>query len=220
MSKSFYSYKDFLSKLNENSSRGNLSPDFTPHEEFHQYRWMKPEGGNWYYKLKDFKPCVLPKNKEFHKSLDPHLFKAVNFFHSKKIPTTPSCSGHFCHPEEWAEKFDLLASDVKKIQGPGLKMVDPEDGYSIVAKDLKYMLPWNKKSFVERASEHQKLGVLGFYDPGNFFAKKIAAEKIPHSQIKKDGGITLFLTSPRTPKELKECWSSFTECVTKNPLSY
>lgn len=220
MTKSFYSYKDFLSKLNENSSKGNLSPDFTPHEEFHQYRWMKPEGGGWYYKLKDFKPCVLPKNQDFHKSLDPDLSKVVNFFHSKKIPTTPSCSGHFSHPEEWSQKFDSLEADAKKIQGTGLKLVDPEDGYSIIAKDPRYKLPWNKKAFVERATEHQKFGVLGFYDPGNFFSKKIAAEKIKNTQLKKDGGLTLFLTSPKSEQELKECWLRFTESVCKNPLAH
>jgi hypothetical protein len=220
MSKSFLSFNDFFNQLNENSESQKFSPDFTPHEEFHKYRWMITPGGKWYYKIKDFKPCVLPKNPDFKKTVDPELQRVVHFLHAKKIPTTPSCSGHFNHAGEWAEHFDSLQLEGRKIKNLGMKLIDPEDGYTFLAKDPNYSLPWNKNSFVEKATEHQKLGVLGFYDPGNFFAKKIFAERIPNSQVKKDGALTLFLTSPKSSSELKECWSNFTECITKNPLSY
>lgn len=219
MKTNFYSYSSFIQRLNESSQKETPSPEFTPHEEFHKFRWLKSSGGKWYYRLKDFKPCVLPKNQNFHQSLDPELQKVVSYLHGKKIPTTPSCSGHFHSPDQWAEKWEDLMSECKEIRGHGLKLTDPEDNFSTTLKDPAYNLPWSKKSFVERAAEHQKFGVLGLYDPGNFFAKKISHAKIPNSQMKKDGALTLFLTSPRNAQELKECWSKFTEALTKNPLS-
>lgn len=203
-----YKYENFLKRLNESKSGDMISPDFTPHEEFHKHRWLLPSEGTWYYKLKDLRPCAIPKNRGFAQTLDPELKDLVGFLHSKKIPTTPSCSGHFSSDEKWAEVFDSLQDQASIIRANGLDMSDPEDGQKFNLKNPDYQLPWTKNAFVERAKEHAKLGVLGIYDPGNFIAKKITSNKIPNSQVIKDGPITLFLTSPKTPQELKECWSS------------
>lgn len=219
MQKSLYSYTSFIQRLNEGQSGEIPSPDFTPHEEFHKYRWMKPQEGDWYYKMKDFKPCILPKNKDFNSSLDPELQEVVSFLHAKKIPTTPSCAGHFCNPSEWEERYDQLEKDADLVRSQGLMIKDPEDNFSYCMKDPTYSLPWNKKAFIERANEHAKFGVIGIYDPGNFFAKKITRSNIPNSQVKKDGALTLFLTSPRSKHQLSECWNRFTESIIRNPLS-
>lgn len=220
MGGNFYHFKEYIQRLDEGSNPVQPSPDFTPHEEFHKYRWLLPNSGSWYYKLKDFKPCVLPKDPDFAKSLDPKLRTVVDFLHSKKIPTTPSCSGHFYSPDEWEMKYNELEDNAKEIRKNGLRLHDPEDGHKFqISQNPKYSLPWTKKAFIERANEHSKFGVLGMYDPGNFFAKRIQSQRIPNSQLKKDGALTLFMTSPRTPSQLNECWQKFTEAVTKNPLS-
>jgi hypothetical protein len=203
-----YKYEDFLQKLNESKTGEIISPDFTPHEEFHKHRWLLPSGVNWYYKLKDLRPCIIPKNPEFIKTLDPELKDLVVFLHSKKIPTTPSCTGHFNPDEEWSDVFDSLQNQASIIRAEGLDMEDPEDVRKFTLKDSTYELPWTKKAFIERAKEHAKLGVLGIYDPGNFISKKITSNRISNSQVTKDGPITLFLTSPKTPEQLQECWSS------------
>jgi hypothetical protein len=212
-----YGYHPFLKKLNESKSGEIISPDFTPHEEFHKHRWLLPSGGTWYYKLKDLRPCVIPKNSKFSQSLDPELKQLVDFLHSKKIPTTPSCAGHFTSDDEWSTVFDSLSDQKEKIKTTGLELIDPEDGSRYNLKNSNYELPWDKKAFVERAKEHSKFGVLGIYDPGNFFAKNISKKNIPNSQVTKDGSITLFLTSPKSDEELKECWSKLTETFIPNP---
>ena len=202
-----YRYENFLQKLNESKSGDYISPDFTPHEEFHKHRWLLPSGGNWYYKLKDLRPCTIPKNPEFTNTLDSELKSLVSFLHSKRIPTTPSCAGHFRPDEEWSEVFDSLQKQESVIKTEGLHMQDPEDGRKFTLRNSDYQLPWTKDAFVERAKEHAKFGVLGIYDPGNFIAKKITSSNIPNSQVTKDGPITLFLTSPKTPQQLQECWT-------------
>jgi hypothetical protein len=210
---SLYRYENFLQKLNESKSGELISPDFTPHEEFHKHRWLISSGGNWYYKLKDLRPCTVPKNPEFSKTLDLELKELVIFLHSKKIPTTPSCAGHFSPDDQWYSAYDELESHKNIIRNQGLELKDPEDGLKYMLKNPNYELPWNKKAFVERAKEHAKFGVLGIYDPGNFIAKKITSYNIPNSQVTKDGQITLFLTSPKTPGQLKDCWSGLASAL-------
>jgi hypothetical protein len=210
---SLYRYENFLQKLNESKSGDLISPDFTPHEEFHKHRWLAPSEGTWYYKLKDLRPCTVPKNPSFTETLDPELKELVTFLHSKKIPTTPSCAGHFNPVEQWSEVYDELESHKNLIRNQGLELKDPEDGSKYTLNNPNYELPWNKKAFVERAKEHAKFGVLGIYDPGNFIAKKITSSNIPNSQVIKDGPITLFLTSPKTPQQLQECWSGLSSSL-------
>jgi hypothetical protein len=208
-----YTFSEFVEKINESSYLDVISPDFIPHEEFHKYRWIIPSGGNWYYRIKDLRPYKVPKDPMFLDTIDTELKDIVLFLHSKKIPTTPSCAGHFDSDDKWSDVFDELNNQKKIIRNKGIKLKDPEDGKKFLLKSSNYELPWNKKSFIERARDHSKLGVLGIYDPNNMFAKKMSSSRIPNSQITKEGPITLFLTSPKTPNQLKECWSGLASAL-------
>jgi hypothetical protein len=209
-----FNYSNFLKQLNESTSDKTISVEFTPHEEFHKYRWLLPKGGKWYYRMRDFKPMVIPKNKNFISSVDPLLRGSVEFLHSRKIPTTPSCTGHFSNTSEWEEVYDSLIEDAKKIRKDGIILTDAEDGSSYKLKHEKYVIPWKKSIFVERALEHSKFGIIGIYDSGGYFFKKLSRIENPHCQTKKEDAITFFLTSPTNEKELLKCWEDFHKTIT------
>ena len=192
-----------------------ISPDFIPHENFHRYKWLAPKSGKnkWYYQKKSDGILTTSTHRKFGETLDPLIKEAVLEFHRKGIPTTPSCSGHFNHDDHYEEIYKRLEKELKEIRSPGILLVDTETGEETLFEDSDYMLPWTKESFIEKAREHGKMGVLGFHDPERKYFNMLENRRIPHSQIIRDGDISIFITSPNNQDDLLECWSDFTSAL-------
>ena len=198
----------------DNFNRKEISPDFVPHEDFHNYRWVSSGPGNWYYKIPHKADPKIPKNpRDFLKTLDKELIAPVSYLHSLNVPTTPSCSGHFNDPKEYEKIYHSLQNEEKKIRSIGVEFKDPEDDSKFFLKNKKYELPWERDPFVERSVEHSKFGVLGIHDPKDIFYNKILNGNIQNSQLIKNGELTIFLTSPANDSERLKCWKKFNDCL-------
>jgi len=192
-----------------------ISPDFIPHENFHMYKWLAPKLGKnkWYYQQKSNGILTASTHRKFGETLDPLIKESVLEFNRRGIPTTPSCSGHFNDEEYYRVIYDGLEEELGEIRSSGILLVDPETGKEIFFKDPDYILPWTKESFTEKAREHGKIGVLGFHDPEMKYYNMLENGRIPHSQIMRDGDISIFITSPNNQDELLECWNNFTSVL-------
>jgi hypothetical protein len=212
-----YSFSVFESLRNGSKLVGKTSPDFVPHEIFHKYSWLIPEGSNWYYWIDRKSTIQIPKSKSFYDTLDDPLKDSVFLLHEKGIPTTPSCSGHF-NPDSFYEKvFDSLKGEEKEIRGSGIKLKDPESDSIYVYKDLKYRIPWTKESFLEISKDHGRRGVIGVFDEvGNIHRSLIKSPK-ENCEIVRNEGLTFFLTNPKDNKDLNSSWDHFHKCI-KNSI--
>ena len=95
----------------------------------------------------------------------------------------------------------------------GVELVNPEDGKEYFYRNPRFNIPFEKTHFVNQSIDHGRKGVLGIFDPQDAYYEKILKARIPNSQTIKDGVITMFLTNPRSEKDLKECWNSFTKYI-------
>lgn len=192
-----------------------ISPDFIPHEKFHRHKWLIPKSGRnkWYYQEESNGILSSSLDSEFKETLDPLIREAVEILHKKGIPTTPSCSGHFSEDSHYDKVYEDLVKECGEIRSTGILMMDPQTKEEILLKDPDYILPWGKGSFIEKAREHGKIGVLGFHDPHRKYFNKLEESRIPHSQILRDGDISIFIVSPIEENDLAECWGLFTSSV-------
>lgn len=194
---------------------GRLSPGFVVHEEFQNYKWLKPQytHNNWYYRLPSAPFLSVPKGTEFAQSLDPELRKVVEALHSAEISTSPSCTGHWYSEEDYKRIYKDLEKEAKQIRRKGILLEDPTDGNQYFYKNPHYSLPWDESTFIEEAQEHSKKGVIGIFDPLNKFYDALLNFKIKGAQILKSGDLTLFLTSPDSVEEIQKIWKEFENVV-------
>jgi hypothetical protein len=194
---------------------GKLSPGFVIQEEFQNYRWLKPQYTHniWYYRLPSSPIFTVPRQEGFGESLDPELKESVKSLHDAGIPTSPSCTGHWHSDENYQRIFKDLEKEAEQIRNKGILLRDPTDGKQYFYKNSRYKLPWDKSTFVEKASEHAKRGVIGIFDPQNIFYDSLLQANINYTQIIKSGDLTLFLTNPPSEESLKEIWKQFENIV-------
>lgn len=189
------------------------SPDFIPHESFHKYSWVKPEGSEWYYSIKRNSPLEIPKSRKFYDTLDSPLEEAVKTLHKKGIPTTPSCSGHF-NPDSFYNKiYKSLCSEESEIREKGIRLKDPETNSEYLYKDPTYRIPWEEKSFLDISREHGKKGIIGIVDPMGDIQRCLMESLEKDCQVTRNGNLTFFITSPKDQKSLNSSWESFTDSI-------
>lgn len=181
-----------------------ISPDFIPHADFHKGYWLSTSEDNpWYYFFPTLRPYTIPTNPSFYYTLDIDLQKIVSLLHKNKIPTTPSCAGHFFSPEHYIEIYERLERNAEMITGRGVILENSETGTKYFYKNKKYRLPWSVDFFVEKSLSYQKTGVLGFVDP-----KQIVQGIIPSEfEIIQDGEVVLMLETSQNGKERKLKWN-------------
>lgn len=179
-----------------------LNPNLIPHENFHKGYWLKNEYCPWFFFFESERDYTLPDNKKFYTTLDEDLKNLVFLFHSKKIPTTPSCSGHVKKVDDYINIFSSLVDTKNQIKYEGIELVNPETNKRFFYKNRNYSLPFSRDEFISQLMNYQKKGVLGFVDDGKIYEK--LQRNFPSI---KDDGITLVLTEGRTTKEIKKNWS-------------
>jgi hypothetical protein len=121
--------------------------------------------------------------------------------HSKKIPTTPSCSGHIKSDEHYDKIYKNLVHTKNLIKKDGVELLNPETNRKFFYKNQNYKLPYTKDEFLRKLRKYQTKGVLGIVDDGTIFEK--LKGKTP---IKKSDNITLIMTEGKTPKEISNKW--------------
>ena len=145
---------------------------------------------------------TLERVKKDLEGLRKYFFSRKDESLNKKMAMGGSLQGH------GLEVGDLIVEDL----GGYIKVMS-EDGKEYFHKNPKFQIPFNKSHFVNQSIEHGKKGVLGIYDPFNNYYDKISKAAIKDSQTLKDGHVTIFLTSPVTESDLKECWKRFTQTI-------
>jgi hypothetical protein len=178
-----------------------LNSELIPHENFHKGFWLKTKSCPWFFFYESPREFKLPNNREFYNSLDEDLKGIVMNLHSKKIPTTPSCSGHIKSDEHYDKIYKNLVHTKNLIKKDGVELLNPETNRKFFYKNQNYKLPYTKDEFLRKLRKYQTKGVLGIVDDGTIFEK--LKGKTP---IKKSDNITLIMTEGKTPKEISNKW--------------
>lgn len=185
-----------------------LSADLIPHEDFHKGYWLKTNECPWFFFYEMPREFTIPKNKSFYKTLDDDLAEIVKFFHSKKIPTTPSCSGHVKDDEHYDQIYKSLVNTSEDIKKGGIELVNPETNKKFYYHNPNYKLPISNDKFVEGLRDYQKKGVLGFVDNSNLYEK--LKKEFP---VEKSENITLIMTEGKTPKQISRKWKNIERVI-------
>lgn len=147
----------------------DLSASVIPTAVYPAKKWyMVGDDESWYYHGPR-EVVEVDLQVDFDQTVDPALQELVDFLHLRRIPTTPSCQGHFHPQEEFESVWSKLKAEAQQIRENGLKLIDVETGEEVLFKDPNYKLPWNSfQDFYQVAGTNQQKGYIGFYvrDPG------------------------------------------------------
>jgi|LakMenEpi03Aug12_release.lakeMendotaPanAssembly.Ray.scaffolds.fasta_scaffold295924_3 hypothetical protein len=195
----------------------SVNPGFIAHEFFHRYTWLLPETHDkWYYYIPRENKNFDISYQNFSKSVDKDLKELVEFLHSKKMATTPSCAGHFHKPSEYYKVYKLLKEDEEKIKEEGMFFFDYEKGKYYFVRDEDYKIPFEPDEFIIEGVDYQKKGVVGITSKNkeNFDILK----ELKHENFNKkiDGDIVIFTTHAENEKQNKNNWKSFTDLIKKS----
>lgn len=195
----------------------SVNPGFIAHEFFHRYTWLLPETHDkWYYYIPRENKNFNISYQNFSKSVDKDLKELIEFLHSKKMATTPSCAGHFHKPSEYYKVYKLLKEDEEKIKEEGMFFFDYEKGKYYFVRDEDYKIPFEPNGFIIERVDYQKKGVVGITSKNkeNFDILK----ELKHENFNKkiDGDIVIFTTQAENEKQNKNNWKSFTDLIKKS----
>ena len=129
--------------------------------------YMSPNHTGWYYHTDRTRPSEELSSQFLEATLDAPLRLLALGLLSLGYTTLPSCSGHYHSDEELDETYSNLLEDSRMIRGPGLKLIDVENGDTLIHKDQRWYLPWDKRGFraASRGSDGIPEGYLGFEVP-------------------------------------------------------
>jgi len=186
------------------SKNWKINPDLIPQRDFHKGHWLNIDEQNpWYYFFPAKRSFRLPASRAFYKTLDPSLVSTVKLLHSKEIPTTPSCSGHFYNSDYYYSTYLKLIENGNKIREEGIVLHNPETATKYFYRNTNFVLPWDCNSFIERSLIYQITGVLGFIDSD----KALHSVLRPDFELSHDNGITLVFERSDNQEEKNLRWS-------------
>jgi hypothetical protein len=195
-----------------------ISPQLIEHKNFHKGIWLLSlSRPRWYYFMKKSRPAKIT-NRNFLQSVDKPLRELVKFLHSKKIKTTPSCSGHHKSKKVFEKIYETLKDDTRYIRNEGLKLRDIESGRLFLYRNKNYVLPWNKKRFLQKVIPYQKNGIIGIIAGNKLKVKrKILELKIEGAKIYEKDAIVFIYTNggdtgiwKKITSEVKKCFDTRT----------
>lgn len=145
-------------------ARPNLSASVIATAVYPAKKWyLRGKDESWYYHGPR-KTVEADLQVDFDQTVDPDLQALVDFLHLRRIPTTPSCQGHFHPQEEFEGVWKKLQDESKIIRSKGLVLTDVESGKSVLLRNKKYDLPWSSfEEFYQDAGQNQQKGYIGFY---------------------------------------------------------
>jgi hypothetical protein len=195
----------------------SVNPGFIAHEFFHRYTWLLPEvHDKWYYYIPRENKNFDTLYQNFSKSVDKDLRELVEFLHSKKMSTTPSCAGHFHKPSDYYKVYKLLKEDEEKIKNEGMFFFDYEKGKYYFVRDEEYKIPFQPDEFILEGIDYQKKGVIGTTSKNK--EQLDVLKGLQHESFNKkiDGDIVIFTIQAENEKQNKNNWKSFTDLIKKS----
>jgi len=145
-----------------------ISIEVVKYRDMPDRQWyMSPHHTGWYYHAERTKPSNELSPQFLEATLDAPLRLLALGLLSLGYTTLPSCSGHYHSEEELEETYEKLVDDSRLIRGPGLELIDVECGDTLIHRDQRWYLPWDKRGFKEasRGSDGIPEGYLGFEVP-------------------------------------------------------
>jgi hypothetical protein len=181
-----------------------LQTDLIPHHEFHKGIWLSNKQVPWYFFVKQDRDFKIPNNKNFYNSVDEDILPIVKKLHKNRIPTTPSCAGHFENEKYYSDVYNLLKNFEKRINDE-VVFHNEENDKRYRYRNKNFELPWDKSQFLDKILDYQKKGVLGFKDQNKTLFKNMGTDGFSK---KHDNGITIVFVNSETPKDCYYNWKS------------
>lgn len=188
-----------------------ISVDLIPHTDFHKGLWLQSNQSPWYFFYNSPREYTLPKDSKFYKTVDDDLLDIVKLLHSKKIPTTPSCSGHIMSRKHYSDLYNTINVAKDNIVNDGIILKNPETGRRFFYKHKNYDLPWSKNEFLNDMEEYQKKGVIGFVDNNGIYDE--LKGRLP---VKHDNGITLIFSKGNSEDSISKNWNNVYKLLNKH----
>lgn len=136
-------------------------------EQFAWCDWWRPlRGGRpWYYHTP--RQMVAPPSLSVdYNTLDTGVARLVGKLHGFKVPTWPTCEGHWFEPRLAREMFDQIKSDEHTIRTRGLRMEHVETGKRVIYYNPTWHTMWPTwHSFLRDVSRGNGLGLVACCPP-------------------------------------------------------
>lgn len=165
--------------------------DLIPHNQFHTGYWYKSNLSNWYYFKEQSREFKINPSFDYI-SVDKNLQNLVKLFHSKGIPTTPSCSGHSLPDEYFKDLYKTIKIQETIIRTIGLELTNVETNEKVRFKNENYKFLYSEELFLKLVQPYSKRGVLGVLGDFSYI------DKVEDLEVEYLNGITLFSTKGYT----------------------
>lgn len=169
-----------------------ISSDLIPHDQFHKGAWLRAASG-WYYFFEYKQDYKVPTDSSFYDTIDPQILPIIKFLHSKEIPTTPSCQGHFYNEEYYKRLYSKLQKETDLIRTKGLTIKN--ESFKCRYGNKHYTLPWVEKTFIQQVLVYQTTGVIGFVDENRKYFDSL--------RFKQDANIYIIYDDPITVVQVR-----------------
>lgn len=187
-----------------------ISSDLIPHNKFHKGEWYRSQS-QWYYFNQCEQEYKLPTSKVFYEGIDTQLLPIVKYLHSKNIPTTPSCEGHFYNRKYYKKLYTKLCKDSELIKTVGIILEN--DKYTHLYVDQNYTIPWTESEFLQQVSTYQTNGVLGFVDNYSKYYNILRKQQIENIKISHDDPVTLIQVKSTNNTEMCTNWNAIKSLI-------
>ena len=139
-----------------------ISATYVTPSDFHNHDWwiLARPGPVWYYHTPRGSAGAFGKTV-WMDTVDEQIRPIVQWAHSLKMRTSPSCAGHSINLSSAAALFSQLELDAELIRRGGVCAVNVETGEKINVLDTEYQIPWTDyKDFLSELKDHQLEGYI------------------------------------------------------------
>lgn len=187
-----------------------ISSDLIPHNQFHKGQWLRSRS-QWYYFYQCERQYKLPTTEAFYQTIDEQLLPLVKYLHSKSIPTTPSCQGHFFTEDYYKELYRRLCIDAELINSSGLVMQNDDMDFTYI--NQQYKLPWIESEFLQQTQDYQTNGVLGFVDTYQQYYHALKDNQTDDIRILHDRPITIVQIRSANNSVMVDNWKAVYDMI-------
>jgi hypothetical protein len=191
-----------------------ISSDLIPHDQFHKGAWLRAASG-WYYFFEYEQTYKIPTDSSFYDTIDPQILPIIKFLHSKEIPTTPSCEGHFYDEKHYKRLYNKLQKETYLIRIKGLTIKN--ESFKCKYGNRHYTLPWTESEFIKKVLIYQTTGVLGFKDDNRKYYDILQFTKERNITTTHDHNTTLIITNSGNKEDMITNWK-VVESLLKNVI--
>lgn len=187
-------------------------------ERFAWCEWWRPlrSGRPWYYHTP--RQMVAPPSVTVdYETLDPGVAGLVGKLHGWRIPTWPTCEGHWFDPRLAHSMYEQLREDERAIRESGLHLEHVETGKKVVYYNPTWALPWPRwHSFFYSVSRGNGLGLVAFCPPDGHplwsWNPHVPHAAVTHEPIGLHRAVVVRVRS-QGPGLQRACWEAVTRSL-------